>query len=72
MNIRDLSTLERSAAWLDELIEACHPRGLLSSRNPQLVRDLIRKAKALRTSLTKFREFLNPTQQEEFRESVDR
>jgi len=27
VNIRDLSTLERTAHWLDELIEACHPRG---------------------------------------------
>ncbi len=71
MNIRDLSTLERTATWLDELIEACQPRGRLSSHNPELVRDVIRKAKALRTSLNTLRTFLIPTQKEESRESVE-
>lgn len=72
MNLRDLSTLERTAAWLSELIEACHPRGRLSSHNPRLVRDVIRIAKALRTSLNTLREVVIPTQKEESHGPVDR
>ena len=60
MNLRDASTLERTAHWLEELIEACRPRGCLSSANSQLVVDVLRKAKALNTSLTKLRDFLIP------------
>jgi hypothetical protein len=65
MNIRDISTLERTGAWLKELIEACQPRGRLSSANPNLVRDVTRKAKALRTSLTTLRDSLIPNEKEE-------
>lgn len=64
MNIRDLSALERTAAWLDELVQACRRGAILYGKNPDLVRDVTRKAKALRTSLDKLREFLIPNQQE--------
>ncbi len=64
MNIRDLSALERTAAWLEELIAICQPRGRLSSADPQLVRDVTRKAKALRTSLTTLRHSLLPPKKE--------
>ena len=67
MNIRDLSVLERTAAWLEELIQACQPRGILSGNNPDLVRDVTRKAKALRTSLDTLRNFLIPITKEESR-----
>jgi hypothetical protein len=60
MNLRDLSAVERTAAWLDELIEICRPRGRLSSADAKLVRDVTRKAKALRTSLTTLRASLIP------------
>lgn len=59
MNLRDLSAVERTAVWLDELIDVCRKLGPLSSANPKLVADVTRKAKSLRTSLTSFREFLN-------------
>jgi hypothetical protein len=64
MTIRELSCLERTAAWLDELIDACQPRGRLSHANPNLVRDVTRKAKALRTSLASLRESLIPNGKE--------
>ena len=65
MNIRDLSALERTAVWLTQLIETCRPRGIVSGKNPALVRDVTRKAKALRTSLNKLRDFLIPNPEEE-------
>ena len=65
MNIRDLSALERTATWLTELIQACRRGGILYGRSPDRVRDVTRKAKALRTSLDNLREFLIPNQQEE-------
>lgn len=58
MDIRDLSTVERTASWLSELIEACRRLGPLYTRNPQLAADVTRKAKSLRTSLERFQEFL--------------
>lgn len=58
MNIRDLSMLDRTASWLDELIKASEIRGSLYGENPALARDVTRKAKALRTSLTTLRENL--------------
>ncbi len=58
MDIRDLSTVERTASWLSELIEACRHLGPLYTRNPQLAADVTRKAKSLRTSLARFQEFL--------------
>jgi hypothetical protein len=63
VNIRDLSTLERTAHWLDALIEASRRGGLLSSANQDLVRDVTRKAKALRTSLETLRNFLIPKEE---------
>lgn len=59
MNIRDLSTLERTASWLEELITLCRPRGPLAGKDPALQRDVTRKAKALRTSLQKLRAALD-------------
>jgi hypothetical protein len=52
MNVRDLPALERTATWLDELIRACERGGSCYGKNPDLARDVTRKAKALRTSLT--------------------
>jgi hypothetical protein len=63
VNIRDLSTLERAAHWLGELIEASRRGGPFYSANPQLTRDVIRKAKALRTSLETLRHFLIPKEE---------
>lgn len=65
MNIRDLSALERTAVWLGELIAASQRGGRLYSANPDLVRDVTRKAKALRTSLDKLRNFLIPNEKED-------
>jgi len=65
MTIRELSCLERTAVWLDELIDACKPRGRLASADPNLVRDVTRKAKALRTSLATLRGSLVPNEKEE-------
>jgi hypothetical protein len=59
MNIRDLSTLERTATWLEELIRACQPLGSLYCENPKLTADVTRKGKALRTSLQTLRDFLD-------------
>jgi hypothetical protein len=59
VNIRHLTTLERSASWLDELIELCRPRGPLYGLDEQgnaLVIDVTRKAKALKTCLKKLRD----------------
>jgi hypothetical protein len=59
VNIRHLTTLERSASWLDELIELTRPRGPLYGLDEQgnaLVIDVTRKAKALKTSLKKLRD----------------
>ena len=64
VNIRDLSTLERTAHWLDAVIAASRRGGLLYSANQELVRDVTRKAKALRTSLEKLRNFLIPKEKE--------
>ena len=72
VNIRDLSTLEHTAHWLDAVIEASRRGGLLYSANQDLVRDVTRKAKALRTSLTTLREFLISSQKEESDEPVAR
>ena len=63
VNIRDLSTLERTAHWLDAVIEASRRGGLLYSANQDLVRDVTRKAKALRTSLEKLRNSLIPKEE---------
>jgi len=51
MNVRDLSALERTAVWLEELIGACRRPGPLYAVNPERVADVTRKAKALRASL---------------------
>jgi hypothetical protein len=64
MNIRDLSTVERTLTWLSELIEACDRGNILYSKNPRLVRDVTRKAKALRTSLTTLHDYLVPAHTE--------
>jgi DNA-binding transcriptional MerR regulator len=58
-SIRDLSCLDRTAAWLEELITLCRPRGLLAGKDPARMRDVTRKAKALATSLAKFRDALD-------------
>jgi hypothetical protein len=55
LNLRDVSCLERTAAWLDELIHACGKSGALSTRSPRQAAEVVRKAKALRTSLTALR-----------------
>jgi hypothetical protein len=51
IDLRDLSALERTASWLDELLQACRPRGPLHHRHPKFVADVTRKAKALHTAL---------------------
>ena len=60
MNLRDRSALERTAIWLDELIQLCRPRGLLAGAADQRrIADVSRKAKSLRTSLTNLQEALD-------------
>jgi len=59
MDIRELSALERTAVWLDELIEVCRRLGRVYVLNPKLAADVTRKAKALRTSLQTLRSFLD-------------
>ena len=36
MNLKDLSAIERTAVWLDELIETCRKLGPVYSANPKL------------------------------------
>lgn len=65
MDIRDLSAIERTAVWIDELIQACRRPGELYGKNPKLVADVTRKAKALRTCLATLQDFLfNPRKDE--------
>lgn len=59
MDIRDASALERTTAWLDELIRLCRRLGPVYTRNPKLSADVTRKAKALQTSLATLRAFLD-------------
>lgn len=56
MNVHDLTTLDRTAHWIDELIDATRIRKPLYAVNNQLAADVTRKAKALRTSLQKLRD----------------
>jgi hypothetical protein len=58
MNLRDLTTLEYAANWLDELIQACRKLGPLYCENPKLTATVTRKAKSLRPSLRALRDFL--------------
>ena len=51
MNIRDLSTLESAAKWLDELIQACRKFGPVYSSNPKLTAQVTTRAKTLRPAL---------------------
>jgi len=59
MDIRELSALERTAVWLDELLEVCQRGRRAYGLNPKLAADVTRKAKALRTSLQTLRSFLD-------------
>jgi hypothetical protein len=65
MNIQDVSALERTAVWLDELIQACRKGGLVHSANPKLTTEVTRKAKGLRTSIMALREHVIPSQKGE-------
>ena len=61
MNIRDLSTLESAAKWLDELIQTCRKFGPVYSSNPKLTAQVTTRAKTLRPSLERLRDsILNP------------
>lgn len=60
MNIQDLSALERTSVWLDELIQSCRKGALVYSAHPKLTTDVTRKAKALRSSLNTLRNSLIP------------
>jgi len=59
VDVRILSCLERTASWLDELIQHSRRLSSLYTENPKLVADVTRKAKALRTSLNNLQDFLN-------------
>lgn len=59
MNIRDLSTLESAAKWLDELIQACRRLGPVYCTNPKLTANVTRRAKTLRPALQKLRDFID-------------
>ena len=47
LNIRDLSTLESAAKWLNELIQTCRKYGPVYSSNPKLTANVSRRAKTL-------------------------
>jgi hypothetical protein len=65
LNLRDLSALERTLVWLDELLTACHESGSLRARYPKLTARLVRQAKSLRASLIVLRtELLSPSKEE--------
>jgi hypothetical protein len=53
VNIRELAILNSTAQRLEELIEACRRRGGLCGVDPELNRDVLRKATALKTALGK-------------------
>lgn len=59
MQIRDLSALFRTAAWLEELIRACRKCGNIYCFNPKLTARVTRRARALRASLWGLQEFLH-------------
>jgi hypothetical protein len=61
MDIRELSAIERTLVWRDEILPMCERLGGLYGKNPKLAADVTRKAKALRTRLRKLKDFLeNP------------
>ena len=62
MDIRELSAIERTLVWLEELLPMCKRLGSLYGKNSQLAADVSRKAKALRTCLHKLKEFLDAPQ----------
>ena len=66
INVRDLSTLEGQAPPVrpNKLIEASHPARPALILTPIWPADVIRKAKALRTSLNSLRQFLIPNEKE--------
>ena len=59
MNLRERSALERTAVWLEELLAVCKRPGEVYAQNNDLVADVTRKAKALKTVLQKLRDFLD-------------
>lgn len=65
MNVRDLSALERTAVWLEELIQACRRPGPLYAVDPTRVADVTRKAKSLRTSLQALRALISHPEKRE-------
>jgi hypothetical protein len=51
MNIREICLLEDATKTVSRLIDACRLRGPLSDANRELVADVGRKAKLLKTAL---------------------
>lgn len=56
LNIHYRAVLRSATARLDELIDACKVRGAVYCVDPELTRDVLRKAKGLQTSLAKLQE----------------
>ena len=53
MNIREINLLMDASKIVDRLIQACQPRGPLCDASRNLVADVSRKAKLLKTALGK-------------------
>ncbi len=69
MDIRDLSTLERTASWLEELAAACHKGTRIAVRCPRQAADVSRKARALQKSLRQLLEALMPSERSDSHEA---
>lgn len=59
MDIRELSAIERTLVWIEELLPMTRRLGGPYGKNPQLAADVTRKAKAFRTYLQKLKQFLD-------------
>ena len=59
MDIRELSAIERTLVWIEELLPMTTRLGGLYGKNPKLAADVTRKAKALKTCLLKLKDFLD-------------
>jgi hypothetical protein len=60
MNARDLFTLERTEAWLNDLIRVCRKLGPIRTRSPKLAARVTIRAKHLQDALRTLMEALEP------------
>jgi hypothetical protein len=60
MNARDLSTLERTDAWLIDLIRVCRKFGPIRIRSPKLAARVTSRARHLQEALRILMQSLEP------------